>query len=156
MDSVKLGKRIAELRKAHGLTQKELAAALHVTDGAVSKWERGINFPDLAMLEPLADALDINVIALLGLENATKHEVASTMTDISVNEKAILLKELKRSAVFDIVIGFILIACLVTASLIFKKHNIYGMAHGVTIGAIGFVGTLIGSEVYLLRNINKV
>lgn len=156
MDAVKVGKRIAELRKEQGLTQKELAAKLHITDGAVSKWERGVNFPDLSLIEPLAAALDTSVIELLSLENATNHEVASVMTDISLMEKERLVKEFKHRAFLNIVIGCILIACLVTASLIFRKYNIYGLAHGVTIGALGFVGTLIGSEGFLLRNISKI
>ena len=41
MDAKVLGAKIAALRKAQGLTQKQLAERLHVTDGAVSKWERG-------------------------------------------------------------------------------------------------------------------
>lgn len=47
MDAAYTGERIAELRKKQGLTQKELASKVHVTDKAVSKWERGLNFPDI-------------------------------------------------------------------------------------------------------------
>ena len=156
MDATTVGKRIAEYRKAQGLTQRELAERLHITDGAVSKWERGINFPDLALLEPLAGALDIDVIVLLALEEASGQEIASAVTDISLEEKKKLIKEFRQRAVLNILIGLILIGCLVTASLLFKKYEIYGLAHGVTVGAIGFVGTMIGSEIYLLRNINRI
>lgn len=48
---------IAAARKEQNMTQKELAAALHVSDRAVSKWERGAGFPDISLLEPLADTL---------------------------------------------------------------------------------------------------
>lgn len=65
MDAPTLGKRIADLRKEKGMTQRELAEILHITDGAVSKWERELNFPDLSLIEPLAVALDTNVITLL-------------------------------------------------------------------------------------------
>ena len=156
MDAITVGKRIAEYRKARGLTQRELAERLHITDGAVSKWERGINFPDLALLEPLAGALNIDVIVLLALEEASGQEIASAVTDISLEEKKKLIKEFRQRAVLNILIGLILIGCLVTASLLFKKYEIYGLAHGVTMGAIGFVGTMIGSEIYLLRNINRM
>ena len=53
MDILYTGKKIAELRKEKGLTQKEFAEILHVTDKAVSKWERGLNFPELFTLEKL-------------------------------------------------------------------------------------------------------
>ena len=48
---------LAETRRARGLTQRDLAERLHVTDKAVSRWERGVGLPDINTLEPLADAL---------------------------------------------------------------------------------------------------
>ena len=57
MDVEYTGKLIAELRKEKGLTQKQLAERLHVTDKAVSKWERGLNFPDLMLLDSLSAEL---------------------------------------------------------------------------------------------------
>ena len=47
------------------MTQRELAGLLHVTDKAVSKWETGKGFPDLKLLEPLAQALDVSLVELL-------------------------------------------------------------------------------------------
>lgn len=52
MDNQKLGIFITELRKEKGLTQAQLAQKLNVTDKAVSKWERGVGFPDIKLLEP--------------------------------------------------------------------------------------------------------
>ncbi|MFR6184880.1 MAG: helix-turn-helix domain-containing protein [Lawsonibacter sp.] len=65
MDRTKTGALIAAARKEQNMTQKELAAALHVSDRAVSKWERGAGFPDISLLEPLADALGLGVLDLL-------------------------------------------------------------------------------------------
>ncbi|TJX43256.1 helix-turn-helix transcriptional regulator, partial [Soehngenia saccharolytica] len=62
MDNQKLGIFITELRKEKGLTQAQLAQKLNVTDKAVSKWERGVGFPDIKLLEPLADVLDISLL----------------------------------------------------------------------------------------------
>ena len=47
MDAQYTGEQISRLRKQKNLTQRQLAEQLHVTDKAVSKWERGVNFPDL-------------------------------------------------------------------------------------------------------------
>ena len=48
MDQVKIGKFIAALRKEKGLTQKELADSLSISDKTVSKWERGGGLPEVA------------------------------------------------------------------------------------------------------------
>lgn len=71
MDRTKTGALIAAARKEQNMTQKELAAALHVSDRAVSKWERGAGFPDISLLEPLADALGLGVLDLLRGEQGT-------------------------------------------------------------------------------------
>ena len=68
MDAAKTGALIAQARKEMDLTQGQLAQRLHVSVQAVSKWERGRNFPDLALLEPLAEALDLTVSELLAGE----------------------------------------------------------------------------------------
>ena len=67
MDLIKIGKYISGKRKALGLTQRELAASLGVTDAAVSKWERGKNYPDITLLERLGEVLGCRVSELLGL-----------------------------------------------------------------------------------------
>lgn len=83
MDAQYTGSRISEKRKQLGLTQRELAERLHVTDKAVSKWERGVNFPDLGLMENLANALDTTPASLLGLENADQNEMLSSITELS-------------------------------------------------------------------------
>lgn len=75
MDKEKLGLFVSELRKEHNMTQKELAEKLGVTDKAVSKWERGLSFPDISLLEPLADTFDVSVMELLQGKRLRKEEV---------------------------------------------------------------------------------
>ena len=65
MDNVKTGALIRKLRKEKGLTQLQLAEQLHITDRAVSKWERGLCAPDIALLEPLAKILSISILELI-------------------------------------------------------------------------------------------
>lgn len=65
MDLNKVGKFIANLRKEKGLTQSELGDLVGVTDKTVSKWERGIHAPDIAILTKLSNCLDISVTELL-------------------------------------------------------------------------------------------
>ena len=65
MDAGKTGKFIAKKRKDLNKTQNELAEKLHITDKAVSKWERGLSFPDISILIPLAEILNISLYDLL-------------------------------------------------------------------------------------------
>ncbi|MCL2392241.1 MAG: helix-turn-helix domain-containing protein [Oscillospiraceae bacterium] len=81
MDNAKMGQFIAELRKSHQMTQKELAAKLDVTDKAVSKWERGQSYPDISLLSPLSNILGITATELLNGEKAGPEE-ASVETSV--------------------------------------------------------------------------
>ena len=73
MDQIKMGKFISELRKEKGLTQKDIGDKLNITDNSVSKWERGINAPDIYYLGPLSEILGVSVKELLnGEKNARK------------------------------------------------------------------------------------
>ena len=74
MDKEKTGQLITTLRKEKGLTQKQLADALNVTDKAVSKWERGLSFPDISMLEPISELLDISIMDILAGERQDKND----------------------------------------------------------------------------------
>ena len=65
MDAKKTGKFICENRKKQGMSQKELADKLNITDKAISKWERGISFPDISMLIPISKVLEISLYDLL-------------------------------------------------------------------------------------------
>ena len=65
MDAKTFGAFLAQVRRAQGLTQAELAEQLHVTDKAVSRWERGVGLPDINTLEPLADALGLSLADLM-------------------------------------------------------------------------------------------
>ena len=68
MDQDKIGKFIAECRKAKKITQSELAEKLGVTDRSVSNWENGKNMPDLSFFKPLCNILDITINELLSGE----------------------------------------------------------------------------------------
>lgn len=65
MDNKQFGNFIKEMRKKNNLTQRQLAEKLHLTDKAVSKWERGLSYPDISVLEPLAEVLGVSVQALI-------------------------------------------------------------------------------------------
>lgn len=65
MDSVKTGELIYKLRTERNLTQKQMADQLHISDKTISKWERGLGFPDMSMLPALTELFGINAENLL-------------------------------------------------------------------------------------------
>lgn len=87
MDNTKTGALIKELRKEKNMTQKELAGLLHITDKAVSKWERGLCAPDISLLEPLAEALGVSITELIGGERIIQDD---QLKEIEANAKNIL------------------------------------------------------------------
>ena len=72
IDKVKFGEFVSSLRKKKGMTQKELAGQLYISDKAVSKWERGLSVPDITLLVPLAEILGVSVTELLECEKIPK------------------------------------------------------------------------------------
>jgi len=83
MDADKFGCFVANRRKELHMTQKDLAAKIHVTDKAVSKWERGLGFPDINTIEDLANALEISISELMRSErNAPAADNTATETPV--------------------------------------------------------------------------
>lgn len=74
MDTIKTGAFIRERRKEQNMTQKDLADRLGITDRAVSKWERGINAPEISTLEPLSRLLGVTITELIAGERTENKE----------------------------------------------------------------------------------
>ena len=69
MDFVKIGKYIASKRKSLGMTQKQLAEKLGMSDKSVSKWERGVCLPDVSVYKELCSILGISLNEFLAGED---------------------------------------------------------------------------------------
>ena len=72
MQTETIGEKIARLRKEKQLTQAQLAAIMHVTDKAVSKWECDVAYPDITSLPLLAESLGVSVDQLLSKTTEVK------------------------------------------------------------------------------------
>lgn len=103
-----IGKFIQEIRKEKGLTQKELAELIGVSDKTISKWENGNSSPDTSMLMSLSEALEVTVNELLSAEriapeNYSMKAEETIMTLIKENEAG------KRTHLISQIIGLLLI-----------------------------------------------
>lgn len=77
MDAADFGAFLKACRIEQNLTQAQLAERLHVTAKAVSRWERGVGFPDIHTLEPLAQALDVSLLELMQSRRIREDTVTS-------------------------------------------------------------------------------
>lgn len=134
---------VATLRKEKGLTQKELAERLFISDKAVSKWETGASIPDTALLMPLADILGVTVTELLmckqmetsdSLDKSNLEEVVLTAISYSGDEQQRLYK--KKNKWGYLFLFALLISCI---ELFFTCKNSFFSICLFTILPLGFV-----------------
>ncbi len=108
MDALYTGKVITDHRKELEMTQKELAEKLGVTDKAVSRWENGMNFPDIALMDKIAQTLEISVVELLGVENESREEIFSGIAKISEQEKREAIDVIITRGWGNAILGFVI------------------------------------------------
>ena len=111
MDQIRIGKFIAETRKQKNMTQRQLADALTISDKTVSKWERGKGLPEVSLMMPLCEALDITVNDLLSGQTVTdtdyKKKAEENMMDLMKENQ-----ENKQRFVLSMVCGVITIVAV--------------------------------------------
>ena len=79
MNQYVTGAVIKELREKHKLTQLELADKLNVSDKTISKWETGKGYPDITLLEPIAEAFGVSVTELISGKAISNVNVSANM-----------------------------------------------------------------------------
>ena len=135
MNAEEFGVFIAVCRREKNMTQLELAQKLSVTDKAVSRWERGKGFPDISLLVPLSDALDISILELMRSEkmqerkeNFSDNDIKTMMSDIADMES-----ENQRKTRFAAWIANLAAALLAAFAVLYDRASIGG---GLLFGCI--------------------
>ena len=124
MDQVLIGRFIASERKQKGLTQRQLADQLGISDKTISKWETGNGFPDVSLLLPLCEQLNITVNELLSAERLSDNEYKQKAEEIMVN----MMKEKEAN------------------EKRFRLTNIVGMMSSIVFVALMIIITVYGSS----------
>lgn len=129
MDAKKFGAFISERRKEQHMTQAGLAGKIGVTDKAVSRWERGLGFPDINTMEPLATALGVSLLELMKSEiiseevQMKKDESAEKKyTSAEVTEMMYSMEEIrKQQQRQDKIAGYLAIPVMLIVAAIFLR-----------------------------------
>ena len=117
MNQEKIGKFIAKNRKDKGLTQEVLAEKLGISTNAVSKWERGLSFPDVSLFKKLCSELDISIEELINGEKSKSTESKDKAIIASLEEKTKIEKKSKKK----ILVLSIFILLIVTISIFYSS-----------------------------------
>ena len=122
MDLVKIGKYIAGKRKALGMTQKQLAEKLNMSDKSVSKWERGICLPDVSVYMELCEILGISINEFLAWEDIDAENVEKKSEDNIIQvTKDSKKKQKNLKSILAVVTTFAVIMVLVLGAVFVHK-----------------------------------
>ena len=122
MDLVKIGKYIAGKRKALGMTQKQLAEKLNMSDKSVSKWERGICLPDVSVYMELCEILGISINEFLAGEDIDAENVEKKSEDNIIQvTKDSKKKQKNLKSILAVVTTFAVIMVLVLGTVFVHK-----------------------------------
>lgn len=125
MDLRKIGKFISEVRNEQGLTQKELSEKLGVGDKTISKWERGVNAPDISILQKLCKELDISVVELLNGERTENHK----NNEVDFIKFYILKSKNKLISFFTVIILLVILIFIYVYDLSnYNKYEVYSVS----------------------------
>ena len=122
MDLVKIGKYIAGKRKALGMTQKQLAEKLNMSDKSVSKWERGVCLPDVSVYMELCEILGISINEFLAGEDIDAENVEKKSEDNIIQvTKDSKKKQKNLKSILAVVTTFAMIMVLVLGAVFVHK-----------------------------------
>lgn len=105
MNQQKTGGFLKELRKEKGITQEQLAEVFGVSSRTVSRWENGVNMPDLSLLAEIADYYNVDIREIIDGERKSENmdkEIKETVlkaAEYTDNEKMVLLKRIRKESI---------------------------------------------------------
>ena len=122
MDLIKMGKYIAGKRTGLGLTQKQLAEKLGMSDKSVSKWERGICLPDVSVYMELCDILEISINEFLAGEDISEENIIKKSEDNLIQmTKDSKYKQKNLKSIIVVLIIIAIVAVVLLGTIIFRN-----------------------------------
>lgn len=157
MDQVKIGNYVRELRKSRELTQEQMAEKFNVSRRTVSRWETGMNMPDLDILLEMSDFFDVDLREIL--EGAGKKEMMNEEVKDTVLKVAEYSNEQKKRTAKVVLVFFVIgiVAQVVKLAMEFMELPstfVVGFVEGVTSGIT--LGAMILGMMYVTGSLFKV
>lgn len=153
MDQSKIGRFIGEVRKEKSYTQRQLADILGISDKTVSKWETGNGLPEVSLMLPLCEALQISVNELLSGERLSdadyKRKAEENIMDLMEE-----IRENKKKVILSVVVVFITLLAAITILFIATEHDGVGTAERIILIVIGVIVMIGGLGVATALDIN--
>ena len=148
MNQKKIGSFLKELRKEKGITQEEFAENLNVSGRTVSRWETGVNMPDISLLVDIAEFFNVSIPEIINGERKSEimekevKEVAEAMSNYAGAEKSVILKRVKLISIIgliSLVIGLVMEAINYDSMI-----PIYECMKGTCLGfGVGALATMV-------------
>mgnify|MGYP000257140654 CR=1 FL=1 len=164
MNQKKIGSFLKELRKEKGITQEEFAENLNVSGRTVSRWETGVNMPDISLLVDIAEFFNVSIPEIINGERKSEimekevKEVAEAMSNYAGAEKSVILKRVKLISI----IGLISLVIGLVIGLVMETINydsmipIYECMKGKCLGlGVGALATMVLYTTGILEKIKN-
>lgn len=148
MDQIKIGKFLKELRKEKGVTQEQLAEQFEVSRRSVSRWENGINLPDIAILIEMADYYEVELQELIDGErkgekmNEELKQTVLKVAEFSNEDKMKVTRRMNKLFIGGFVAAVIYMILFFTDN---ADNFIGGLCLGITFGMM-IVGVIMTSK----------
>ena len=154
MERKSIGSFIAALRRANGLTQKQLAEKLNVSDKAVSRWERDECAPDLSLIPVIAEIFDVTADELLCGERRTNSDEVTKPKRIEKQKQRILTQAMSKFRLQSLISFGISLAALITMiilEMLIENHYLTLLFTSIliiasTVCEAVFLGNIINSS----------
>ncbi|MBQ9514774.1 MAG: helix-turn-helix transcriptional regulator [Ruminococcus sp.] len=144
MNQIKIGNFISSTRKQQGLTQRQLADKLLISDKTVSKWECGKGMPEVSLMLPLCDALGINLNELFSGEKLTDADYKKKAEENIMNlvkEKSESKKKIILSVIVMVITFMAGVVLIMTSGLL--EMPLWFRIHLIVTGAIAIIGGIL-------------
>lgn len=157
MEQKKIGLFLKELRKENNLTQEVLAEKLNVSGRTVSRWETGINMPDISMLVELSEFYQVSIPEIIDGERKSEkmhqetRDTAQKMAEYSNHEVKI-----EKQRVISYLLAMFGVFVIISALAIFPNDSSWGSVYAIIGGIILVIGIYLGAKSILVKRSSRI